>query len=371
MKVDLQSIDRTQFYVNEHVLNGEMVYLVIPQQIGCKWTQENKVFRSSVWNDAGELISAGFPKFVNWGEAPAVFPVPSSLTGATIMEKLDGSLLIVSKYKGKFILRTRGTVDATKLDNGYELEVFKQNFLPKLDELFRNEDTWNESVLFEWVSPVQKIILNYGDQPDWYLVGSVSHSRYELAQQIALDDAAARYGWKRPATYTFTDVNDLLANVELWKGKEGVVIYSSNGQMLHKVKSAWYLALHHMKSELASFDKVIDVWINMGQPDYQTFYQSIVTQFDFELAEQIRGDISRICDGHKIVKEIIAGMNRFIQESLLPLGDCKDKKMRGEMARKVLASYGNTNRAGFVFTLLDGRTLSADDIKKLLYQVLK
>ena len=121
MKVDLQAIDLTQFYVNERVLNGELVYLVIPQQIGAKWNKENKVFRSSVWNADGELISAGFPKFTNWGENPEVFPLPTDLTGATIMEKLDGSLVVVYKYKGQFFLRTRGTTDATTLDNGHEL----------------------------------------------------------------------------------------------------------------------------------------------------------------------------------------------------------------------------------------------------------
>jgi hypothetical protein len=378
MKVDLQAIDLTQFYVNERVLNGEVVYLVIPQQIGAKWTRENKCFRSSVWTANGELISAGFPKFTNWGENPEVFPLPETLTGATIMEKLDGSLLIVSKWKGQFILRTRGTIDATELDNGYELDAFKKTILPVLAEtnlqinstvVNASDETWGVSWLFEWTSPVQKIILNYGDQPQWHLVGMVIHKDYSLVSQQMLDTLAKALKLNRPATYTFTSIEDLLANVDQWKGKEGVVIYSPVG--LHKVKSAWYLALHHMKSELASFDKVIDVWISMGMPDYQTFYNNIVTQFDFELADQCRGDLSRICDGYKEVKEIIAGFTKFINETLLPLGNPKDKKVRGQMAAKVFGAYGKTNRATFIFSMLDGRELGTDDVKKLLYQVLK
>ena len=100
MKIDLNTIDRESFYVNEHVWNGERVYLVVPKEMGCVWTQENKIFRSSVWNYDGELISASFPKFVNWGEKPETFPTPSSLDNTTIVDKLDGSTLIVSKYKG-------------------------------------------------------------------------------------------------------------------------------------------------------------------------------------------------------------------------------------------------------------------------------
>ena len=108
--------------VHEHILNGETVSLVQPIHIGGKWTLTNKIFRSSVWDSNGELISAGFPKFTNWGEAPDIFPLPDSLRNATIVEKIDGSLLVVSKWKGHYILRTRGTVDATQLENGMNLK---------------------------------------------------------------------------------------------------------------------------------------------------------------------------------------------------------------------------------------------------------
>ena len=112
--------------MHPHVLNNETVWLVQPQSIGCKWRQDNKFFRSVVVNEDGEIVSMGFSKFTNYGENPEHFPTPDSLKGCVCLEKIDGSLLIVSKYKGNFILRTRGTVDASKLDNCYELEVFKQ-----------------------------------------------------------------------------------------------------------------------------------------------------------------------------------------------------------------------------------------------------
>jgi len=44
---------------------------------------------------------------------------------------------------------------------------------------------------------------------------------------------------------------------------------------------------------------------------------------------------------------------------------------RKVQAQQILAAYGNTNRAAFVFTLLDGKSLSKDQLKKLLYQVTK
>jgi hypothetical protein len=276
---------------------------------------------------------------------------------------IHNSLLIVSKYKGNIILRTRGTTDATKLNNGYELEVFKATILPKVIAFAGTKETWNSSFLFEWVSPNQRIILNYGDNPTWYLVGAVLHSEYELVFQSVLDKLAKLFGCPRPPVYTFPSVEDLMKDVEGWKGKEGIVVYSNEGQTLHKVKGAWYLALHRMKEALASFDKVIDVWFEQNMPSYQTFEQFITSQFDWELWTQIRGDASRICEGYKEVLRMIEAMREFIS----PLKGIPRKNA----AEKIIGSYGKTNRASFCFKLLDGKELGKDDQKKLLYQVLK
>ena len=362
MKIDISSIDRTQFMVHEHSLNGEIVYLIQPQHIGTKWRQDNKHMRSVVVNYAGEVISASFPKFTNYGENPEHFPVPTSLKNTTVVEKLDGSTLIVSKYNGQYILRTRGTVDASKLANGFELELFKSTILNKLQD---NNDTWGYSIIWEWLSPINKIVLSYGDEPMWKLIGFIDHTDYSLATQDVLDDMAKKYDLLRPEIYTFTDITDMLQIVDKWQDKEGVCLYSKNGQTIHKIKAAKYLLLHHLKSELSSLEKVLDVWLEQGMPDYQTFYNYIFTTFDFELAEQIKGMISRIVDGKKEVNKIVDGMNNFVNNRLRSLPS------RKEQAQLVISSYGETNRAAFVFKILDNRPLGKEEYKKLLFQVLK
>ena len=369
MKIDLHTIDRNQFMVHKHVVNGELMHLVQPQHNGADWTQENKIFRSSVWTDEGKLVSAGFPKFTNWGEKPEVFPTPISLENTRIVEKLDGSLLIVSKHEGHIMLRTRGTVDASKLDNGFELEVFCQEYLPQCDEYFGCNvelGSWDTSLLFEWTSPVNKIVLNYGDEPDFVLVGLVRHENYSLADQDHLDFIAKNLGLKRPPVYNFPSIDDLMKGVEMWKGKEGVCVYSGrNYQVIHKVKVPWYLALHRMKEALSSIEKVIDFWYQQGQPSYQDFEKYITEKFDWEYWTQIRGEVSRVCDGSKEVSNIVAEMIHFVEASLRQL------PTRKEQALKVMECYGKTKRVSYVFKLLDGKSLDTEDHKKLLYQVLK
>ena len=129
MKFEIQSIDREQFKVAEHTLNGEIVYLVMPIDIKTKWTQQNKYLRSTLLDSNGEVISAGFPKFVNWGENPDNFPVPINLSGCEAVEKMDGSLLSWTINKGKLIVRTRGTVDARNHTNGSEINDFNKKYI--------------------------------------------------------------------------------------------------------------------------------------------------------------------------------------------------------------------------------------------------
>ena len=363
MKIDLDKVDRTQFMVHHyHSLNGEIVHLIQPQHIGTKWNQDNKHMRSVVVNYEGEVISASFPKFTNYGENPEHFPVPNSLKHCTVVEKLDGSTLIVSKYNGQYILRTRGTVDASTMANGFELELFKSTILSKLQD---NNDTWNYSVLFEWLSPRNVIVLRYSDEPMWKLIGFIDHTDYSLATQDVLDLMAKKYDLLRPEIYTFTDITDMLQIVDKWQDREGVCLYSKNGQTIHKIKAAKYLLLHHLKSELSSLEKIMDVWLEQGMPDYNTFYNYIFTTFDFELAEQIKGTISRIVDGKKEVNKIVDGMNSFVNNRLRSL------PTRKEQAQLVISSYGETNRAAFVFKLLDGKSLGKEEYKKLMFQVLK
>ena len=362
MKIDIESIDSTNFLVNEHVLNGEVVYLVQPQHMGCSWTQHNKHFRSSVWNFDGELISAGFPKFPNWGENPEHFPVPTSLQNSKIVNKLDGSLLIVSKYKGHIIVRTRGTIDATKLENGHELTVFHP-ILTRLSELYTDE-TWDFSFLFEWLSPTNVIVINYGAEPQFQLIGVIHHHDYSHAAQDTLDFIPVNFRVTPPEIFEFNSIPEMMEAVVSWKDKEGIVLYSKDGQCLHKIKAETYLKLHRFKSN-ASFENTVELFFEYGMPNYVVFREQLIAHFDWECFQMIQGFLSDICEGYKEVLKIVQGMRDFLEKN--------SNLSRKDLAAKVFSSYGgeNNNRASYVFSLKDRNELNPEQLKKLLFQVTK
>lgn len=395
MKIQIEDVNQEQFFVNPHQLGDETVYLVQPKHIGAKWNKQNLIYRSSVWNAQGEPVSLSFKKFFNWGEQPDLAYTPFSMTangGVSLMEKIDGSTLIVSLYKGNLIVRTRGTMDATRMDqNGDEIALLKE----KYPQAFSFEVTKNEtaaiSYIFEWVSPKNKIVINY-PEPDIYLVGIMSHLDYSYVSQEGLDMVASTLKVKRPRRFVFDDFTNMFeaihaldyaetrklqspkeiisdlktkSSTKLSREFEGFCVYCNKDQDIRKVKSAWYLALHKLKSEVSSIDKVIDLWFTLDCPTYQEFYAYLHDHFDYEIAEACRGFTSKICQAKPEVENIIRGMNTFIEREIKAL---PTRKLQAVVIQQ---AYGNTNRASFLFKLLDGKSLSRDDIKKLLYQVLK
>ena len=359
MQINLSSIDREQFMVHPHVIAGETCYLVQPQHIGAKFNQENKIFRSSIWNSEGRLVSAAMPKFTNWLENPDNFPVPTNLNGCKLLAKIDGSLLCCSYYKGQQILRTRGTTDASKLDNGFELEIFRKKYSDFFDN-FKDESC---SYLWEWTSPLQKIVIDYGTEPEIRLIGKIYHHDYSLERQEVLDEVAALFNFKRPEYYYFDTILEMLKAVEAFKGKEGICLYSNNDQNIHKIKGLEYIARHKFKSQ-ANIETVIDLFCELGCPDFQTFQKTIIDKFDFECYEYVQGYVSSVCDAYK---EVIK-----IKESLQKAVDGVGRwSLRKQQALELKSKFGDSSRLSMAFMLLDNKPLGVEQNKKLIYQVLK
>lgn len=360
MKINFSEYDLTSFLTREGVFCGIWSKLIQPNHIGTKFNRKNKIFRSSVWNDTtGELLSGSYPKFVNWGENPDNFPPPSNIRGWTFVEKIDGSACIVDYINSQFVARTRGTFTYKDLDNHPDFTLCFEKY-PKIKEFLKNNPHY--SLLLEIVTPNLRIVLNYGEI-DFYLCGCVNKNDYSLLLQSELDEIAKELGLKRPIYYTFSSIENLLDEVEKWKGKEGIVGYSPDGQLLLKVKSDWYKKLHAAKDNFRSIEAVIDVWFSFGEPDYNSFVSEFTNNYDYETLLICQGFISIICDGAKEVKKIVDYMGQFVE----PLRTLPRK----DAALKIIGAYGDTNRGSFLFKLLDNKPLSSEDRKKLMYQVLK
>lgn len=364
MKLEINELpDPTDFNLVDCVYGGDECFFIYPHLEG-KWTNDNIKFRSSIWRKKDrKLVSAGFKKFFNWEQEPHIYPPPTRFNNnVTFVEKLDGSCLIVSKFKGELIIRTR-RANARDMLNGHEIDMFIASYPAAFDNVWLKEE--KTSLIFEWLTPSNRIVLPY-EKPDIKLIGAVNHFDYAYFSQRQLDDMAKQFGVARPKYFHFASPLEMLEKIKALKDEEGVCVYYGNDQHIRKAKSLWYLTMHAFRSNL-SLKNMVELFFEWAPSSFIEFCQKVENQFDYECMVMAKPLISRIMDGMKEVDAIIIGMEKFIENIKNSPGKYPKRK---DQAEHILSAYGNTQRSGMLFALLDGKDLSDEMIKKLLFQCL-
>lgn len=346
-----------EFNVKEN--NG--LYLITPENIMVRWRKDNLIFRSSIWDSNDNPVSLSFKKFFNWGEHPHLYEYPKSLSECSIMEKMDGSTLIVSKYKKQMIFRTRGSFDLLGKDNSFEvLDFIQDENHHKIFDL-ENGDTWENSYIFEWYSPVRRIVLNYGDKPIFWLTCIIKHKDYSYWKQDDIDNLAKEFNFLRPKRYKFSSLEELNKEINEIPNLEGVCVYYNNDQNILKLKSKTYLIQHAFKSE-CNFKTIVNLWFDFDKPDYDNFTNLLSEKFDYECCKYASSFVLDFFDIYKIAKEIL--------EQITTFADTNKQLSRKEFAIKIIDSYGKGSVESFIaFALLGNNEISDDTIKKLIFSV--
>jgi hypothetical protein len=335
---------------------------VTVKHMGIQWTEDTLIYRSSIWNRDGELISAGFKKFFNYTEQPDLVPDPTDdqLVEGSIVEKMDGSLLIISKYKGELICRTRGTFNVENLENGFEIEFLKKKY-PKLfnSDLYEALD-YEVSILCEWTTPTNVIVLKYGDEPELKLIGIIYHGDYSMMQQSTLESWSRVLDVPRPMTYTFNNVQHMVQTIKHLEDKEGVVVYYECEQIQKKFNAAKYLKLHRFK-ENATWKNVLRLYVDGEYESIANFMEYIKNVFDFECLEMITQFVAPIhCAS---VDEL--GKLAELKEEVENLK--KFKETRKDQALYIIEQFGNTKYKSVAFLFLDNKKPCKDAMFNLIY----
>jgi hypothetical protein len=349
------------FKIKQDTIAGEVCYLV--DGSFATWDKDNLIYRASIFNENGKPVSLSFSKFFNWGEKPNIVPEPVKLSNCNFISKIDGSTCIISKYKGNLIVRTRGSffIDSEKMTNGFEIETLKKKYPKAFDNEYINSEEY--SLIFEWVSDINVIVLKYNDCPNMYLINKISHKDFSYETQNNLDKIAKELGCIRPSRGTFSsDIKEMLEQIKSLKGEEGYCVYFNNDQDIKKIKSSQYLTLHAFKSEINNEENVIDLYVEYKQPDYNDFLDRIEKEFDFECRKYIEHYVSKIVSYRAEVRKIVEHMKEFSYSF---------NGTRKEFAQKNIASYGQTERSGMVFKIYDRKDLDKKDYKRLYFQVMK
>lgn len=350
MKITLP-LEEDGFYLNCVQYFDRDAILITPKA-DAKWTKDNLIFRSILVDAKSlEVLSSGFPKFMNFGEKPECYPNPEEFIDWEVMEKVDGTLVIVDYYNGEINLRTRGTVSYKSQANALD---FEQLLVQHQEVKTYIEKNKNLSLLFEIVTPNNVIVIR-PEEIKFYFLGAVDKD------SLTLKRVEGVFNHISPKRYVFDSLERLERIIKTWKGQEGVVLIYNKHQSRVKFKSEWYLWLHRVKSELSSENRLIELYIKLGMPSMEDFFKHIETEYDFEVASQLNKEITSLAIQGEEVKKIINQMSEFIKS-------IRNIESRKEQAAIIMNSYGPSNRTAMLFTLLDGKELNNQQLTKLISQ---
>lgn len=354
--------DPEQFNFKECEIGGDKCWLITPKDMSTSWDDENARFRSCIVRQSDNfVVSQGFGKFTNFGEKPLFQPWDNSWK-IEARHKLDGSLLIVSKYKGELIIRTRGTVDARQMANGHEIDLLIKKYPEAFNCGFYN--TFDYTYLFEWTTPSNIIVLREHDEPTLTLVGMVNNISSYYVDQKCLDIYAVSMGVNRPQKYEYDSIEECIMDVAAWKGKEGVVLYSPDGQTLKKIKADEYCELHKLATGIKGINQVLDVF--MASPkfmDEKDFYKYIETTLDFEIAEKCKDFIGEVCKAYTYFINTEMFIRSQVDIFVRPLETRKDQAM-------ALQQQFSNWSLSLAFAYLDNRGSDDKMIRKALENIL-
>lgn len=330
--MELKIVDFIKTHSNwEELLTSSPYNLTIKRDgklILFKYNQINSDFNEEICCEARGLIleegtwkvvRMAFKKFFNLGES---FAAKIDWDSAVASEKLDGSIISVFYYDGKWRIATNSTIDAFKAElagvGPYKNfgELF-ESVLPL--STFAGNRYENICWTFEIVSPYNKVVIDYPETKVYLLSVRFMNTLEELDyDQIPV--YAGKIGVAYPQFYYMNDETGFRRLVEqMPEGHEGIVVRDAAGQRV-KIKTLLYFQMHKAKNNgVITLERIVDL-IRANDhyeflsyfPEYQPIFDDVKRQIDHSEAvlEKVRQDVAEWKNNNKNVCEQDARMAR-------------------------------------------------------------
>ncbi len=192
------------------------------------------------FSETGELASLPFEKFFNVNEkAHTQSHLIEKEEIKFILEKHDGSMITPALINGEVFLKTKKS-----FFSDVALEA-QENMSARVRSLCSAALTSNLCPIFEYTSPDNKVVVDYGDDPNFTLLAIRDMVDGSYLSWDSLVLFAKYYGVDIvPRVSKFKTVKDLLDVTKTAEGIEGWVVYTDRGR--YKVKTQWYMDRHRL-----------------------------------------------------------------------------------------------------------------------------
>ena len=260
-----------------------------------------------VQSKAGETISE---MRIASSNGKIIFTEGFDICKALIQTKLDGSLISVYYFGGKWNIATRSTAIGEGESNFGRTfaELFKtaqeykdlEMFLSKLSTV-HIKHTW----IFELTSPESRVVTPFSET-HITLIGARNNETGDELDSEKLNFWAEQMKVKRPEQFKFSTLNDIVefVNGRSWMD-EGVVLVFEQPSGSHKrlkVKNLKYLAISHMRENgNISPKSIIRLILTNEQEEYLSYFEDDRKYVDFVQKEidDVKNHLNEVYNKHK------------------------------------------------------------------------
>ena len=244
-----------------------------------------------------------FNKFFNLNEVEdtdldRIYSLLSDADYISVTDKKDGSAIIVTKYNGEVIINTNGEFDNEQVKWAKGLFEKKYNY-------FYHNIPEGYTFVFELIHPLNRIVLDYGDEKTLYLLAVRNLTDLKLLRYSELVEVAEQYYLDITESFEFTNLDDFISKTEEAENiKEGWVfrVISGDTDMMFKLKYQEYFRLSRIKSipslkkiyTLLQAEKLDDV-LSVAESDIKDAVMTDV-QTLFDYIENFKGLIKEDSD---------------------------------------------------------------------------
>lgn len=194
----------------------------------------------------GNVILRGFEKFFNWKQLVEYENYSKEFKKEyseveyianhkyNFYEKLDGSLILLAEYKGRFVSATTSSSYNPYTQIALKYFYQKENYRDLLNYLRAK----NITLAFEYISIKTPIVIHY-THTDYVLIGAHDNKTGERYSQEKLNQIAKRFEFNQPKVYqyTFEEIQDVMSNA---KDIEGFVLENTYGKLIKFKTDEWF-----------------------------------------------------------------------------------------------------------------------------------
>lgn len=222
-----------------------------------------------------KVVCWPFGKFFNYND-PRAHKI--DWASAKILEKIDGSIIKIYFYEGRWIIATNGVINAFNTDLPFpgpdNLDSFGdlvQLAAEKQELLYGNVDE-NYTYIFEITSPYNRVVVPHKD----ILLTHLGTRNNKTGEEVEVDIKI-----RKPKEYSVKTFEELVKlSEELPFDDEGYVVRDKNYNRV-KVKSLAYLQVHHL-TDCGSVSKkrVLQLIISGEDKELLNYYPEYKEVFD-------------------------------------------------------------------------------------------